>query len=234
MPKAVTVSIIIPVYNQEHYIGRCIRSVLAQKYAYDDYEVIVVNDASTDRTSYALKMFQPDLRVIENPTNLGLPASLNVGIRAAKGRFVVRVDADDYVHKEYINVLSMHLTMNPRFDSVVCDYNLVSGNEQVLTTKNWLEEPIGCGIMFRVEHLVELGLYDEDMLTHEDKDLLIRFLEKYNIHRVALPLYRYRRHDGNMTNDQQAMSQYLRKLLEKHGECKVNGMLNGVDGGNHA
>ena len=223
MTHVPTVSLVVAVRNQEKYIGRCIRSILNQTYPSRDYEVIVVNDASTDRTRFALEQFDGEIRVINNPEQKGLPGSLNVGIRAARGRFVVRIDGDDYVHHEYINVLSLHLALNPGIDAVACDYNLVADNDKVLEQVNCEERPIGCGIMFRIDQLVELGLYDEQFMLHEDKDLRIRFLEKYRIHRVALPLYRYRRHDDNMTNDHGKMDSYLKNLEKKHGPDKANG-----------
>lgn len=218
-----TVSLVVAVRNQEKYIGRCIRSILNQTYPSGDYEVIVVNDASTDRTQFALEQFEHEIRLIQNPEQKGLPGSLNIGIRSARGRFVVRIDGDDYVHAEYLNILSMHLALNPWMDAVACDYHLVANNDEVIERMNCEEKPIGCGIMFRIDQLVELGLYDEQFLLHEDKDLRIRFLEKYKIHRVALPLYRYRRHDENMTNDHGAMNGYRNQLEAKHGLEKVNG-----------
>ena len=216
-------SLVVAVRNQEKYIGRCIRSILNQTYPRQDYEVIVVNDASTDQTKFALELFENEIKLINNETRKGLPGSLNVGIRSARGRFVVRIDGDDYVHTEYVNVLSMHLALNPWMDAVACDYNLVTNNDEVIERMNCEEHPIGCGIMFRIDQLVELGLYDEQFLLHEDKDLRIRFLEKHRIHRVALPLYRYRRHDENMTNDHESMNGYMDQLSTKHGVEKVNG-----------
>ena len=218
-----TVSLVVAVRNQEKYIGRCIRSILNQTYPRGDYEVIVINDASTDQTKFALELFENEIRLINNEKRKGLPGSLNVGIRAARGRFVVRIDGDDYVHTENVNILSMHLALNPWMDAVACDYNLVSNNDEVIERVNCQEKPIGCGIMFRIDQLVELGLYDEQFLLHEDRDLRIRFLEKHKIHRVALPLYRYRRHEENMTNDHEQMNGYLDQLSAKHGVEKVNG-----------
>ena len=218
-----TVSLVVAVRNQEKYIGRCIRSILNQTYPRGDYEVIVVNDASTDQTKFALELFENEIKLINNEAQKGLPGSLNVGIRSARGRFVVRIDGDDYVHTEYVNILSMHLALNPWMDAVACDYNLVSNNDEVIERMNCEEKPIGCGIMFRIDQLVDLGLYDEQFLLHEDKDLRIRFLERHEIHRVALPLYRYRRHDENMTNDHESMNGYMDQLSAKHGVEKVNG-----------
>jgi glycosyltransferase involved in cell wall biosynthesis len=216
-----TVSVLVAVRNQEKFIGRCIRSILNQTYSQRDFEIIVVNDASTDRTRHALALFEPDIQIIDNPKHLGLPGSLNVAIHAAKGRFVVRVDGDDYVHAEYLNILSLHLAMNSYMDAVACDYLLVDDNENVLLSVDCMKKPIGCGVMFRIEHLVDLGLYDEEFLAHEDKDLRIRFLRKHKISRVSLPLYRYRRHDANMTNDKKHMNHYLLGLKRKHPRNKT-------------
>jgi len=211
-----TISIIIPAHNQERYIGRCLRSILNQTYPRADYEIIVINDASTDRTAYALDLFESEIVLITNDEQLGLPGSLNKGIRKARGRFIIRLDGDDYVHGEYLNVLALHLDLNSHFDAVACDYLLVDDKEEVLVQKNCMEEPIGCGIMFRIDHLIDIGLYDEEFLSREEEDLRIRFEKKYTVERVALPLYRYRRHDNNMTNDESRMTDFAETLANKH------------------
>ena len=211
-----TISIIIPAHNQERYIGRCLRSVLNQTYARSDYEIIVIDDASSDRTGYALELFESEIVLIRNDEQLGLPASLNKGIRKARGRYIIRLDGDDYVHGEYLNVLALHLDLNSHFDAVACDYLLVDDQENILGQMDCMNDPIGCGIMFRIDHLIDIGLYDEEFLSREEEDLRIRFEKKYGIQRVALPLYRYRRHESNMTNDAERMSDFAKNLAEKH------------------
>lgn len=213
-----SVTVIIPALNVERFIGRAIRSVLNQKpLRSGDFEVIVVNDASTDRTAYALDLFRDEIRVLTNETRQGLPRCLNLAIRAARGKFVVRVDADDYVTDDYLYMLERFLSDNAHMDAVACDYLLVDDHERVLARRNCLEHPIGCGIMFRIDQLIDIGLYDDDFLMHEDRDLRIRFQQKYSIHRVELPLYRYRRHEGNMTNNQDDWDLYTQRLNDKHG-----------------
>jgi glycosyltransferase involved in cell wall biosynthesis len=212
------VSVVIPAHNQEKFIGRCLRSALNQTMDKDDYELVVINDASSDRTAYALELFEPEILLLENEERQGLPGSLNRGIRAARGQFIVRLDADDYIHAEYLNMLAMHLRMNSHFDAVACDYLLVDGHENTIRQVDSRAEPIGCGIMFRIEQIIDIGLYDEDFLAREDEDLRLRFEKKYSIERVALPLYRYRRHGANMTNDLDRMRDYAEALAEKHGD----------------
>lgn len=217
MKHVPTVSVIVPVFNHEKYIGRCIRSLMAQDYPREDFEIIVIDDGSTDRTPYALELFHEEITLIRNEKNLGLPASLNRGIHASGAPFIVRVDSDDYVNAYFLRFLSMFLSNNCHMDAVACDYLTVDDREEVLMRGNCLEEPIACGIMFRAEQLIDIGLYDENFLLHEERDLRFRFLQKYAIHRIELPLYRYRRHENNITNNAEAMDQHMKNLITKHG-----------------
>jgi len=217
MSQLPPVSVIVPVHNQERYIGSCLRSIISQSLERESYEIIVINDGCTDKSLEALKPYQDEIRLFSHERCLGLPAALNHGIRRAHGQFIVRVDSDDYVHAEYLKILLMHLRMNPDFDAVACDYLLID-DHTVLSHENCESRPIGCGIMFRIEQLIDIGLYDENFLSHEDKDLRIRFLKHYKINRVALPLYRYRRHDANMTNDIEAMDAFDEAIRGKHSD----------------
>ncbi|MFC1814785.1 glycosyltransferase [Thermodesulfobacteriota bacterium] len=210
------ISVLITAYNVERYIGRAIRSALNQSIARGSSEIIVVNDCSTDRTRFALEVFEDDIKLINNEKRIGLPASLNRGIKKAKGRFIVRIDGDDYVHDEFLKVLSLHLSLNDDIDAIACDYILVDNNEHIIGQVNCIEQPIACGIMFRIDQLIDIGLYDENFIAREDEDLRIRFLKKYSIARVQLPLYRYRQHENSLTNNTKNMDKYFKMLNEKH------------------
>ena len=210
------ISVIVPVFEGERFIGRCLRSLLHQTLDREKYKIIVINDGSTDRTSYALGLFKEDIKVIDNKKNLGLPTSLNKGIVASDSDFITRVDSDDWVNIHFLELLSEYLIQNEYMDAVSCDYLLVDDSEKVISRKNCLIDPIGCGIMFRAKHYKEIGLYDESFLRHEDKDLRKRFEKKFKIHRIEMPLYRYRKHKHNITNDKKVMDYHLKKLKEKH------------------
>lgn len=218
MSKFPSISVIVPVYNEEKHIGRCLRSVIKQTIPDDDYEIIVINDGSTDRTSFVLGHFEDEIILINNDENMGLPASLNKGINRARGQFIVRVDADDYVHWEYLNILMLHLRLNNDIDAIACDYFEVDEDQNILSQKNCMEKPIGCGIMFKTDQLLDVGLYDESFLLREEEDLRARFIKNHVIGRVKLPLYRYLLHGGNSTNDQSKMDLYAEKLKSKHIE----------------
>ncbi len=216
MTDAPIISVIMPAHDEERYIARAIRSVLNQTFAGNRFEVIVVDDASVDRTGFVAGLFGESVRLMRNPQQMGLPASLNRGIKSAKGKYVIRVDADDYVSSDYLYILNRFLEDNTDFDAVACDYFLVDEHENIIARRNCLEEPIGCGIMFRIEQLIGIGLYDPDFRLLEDEDLRIRFLKRHSIIRISLPLYRYRRHVGNMSSDQGARKTYRARLHAKH------------------
>ena len=211
------ISVIVPALNQEKFIGRCLRSLLAQTLPREDYKIIAVNDGSTDKTSYALNLFREDIVLIDNKENLGLPASLNKAIKSCNTPYIVRVDSDDYVSRHFLQYLYLFLKSNPHMHAVACDYNLTDDMGNVLSRENCLEKPIACGILFKLDDLVDIGLYDETFRCHEDSDLRLRFLRRFSISRLEMPLYRYRRHSANMTGDIESMDKYMVKFRDKHG-----------------
>ena len=216
MNKSIQVSVIIAAKNAELYIGRCLRSLINQSFSDDKYEIIVINDGSKDSTEEALKQFLGDIIYIKNKKNLGLPGSRNIGIREAKGQYIVMVDSDDWVHPEFLNILYHHLNLNNNLDAVACDYQLVNNNQSILSIENCEQKPIACGILFKHSHIVEIGLYDKSFLAREEEELIIRFKKKYKVTRIPIPLYRYRKHDQNMTGKKKLMKKYKIRLKKKH------------------
>ena len=97
-----------------------------------------------------------DIRYYKNKKNFGLPKTLNTGIKKSKGQFIVRVDADDWVHPEYLNTLSLALKLNDHLDAIACDYFIVSENQEKNKIKNCEKDPIGCGIMFKTQQLIKI------------------------------------------------------------------------------
>lgn len=213
--KNIKVSVIIPTYNREKFIGRCLRSLLSQSIGVENFEIILIDDGSTDYSGKIYEAFSEDIIIIKHKKNLGLPSALNTGIKKAKGRFIVRIDSDDYVNSEFLNILFLFISENPEYDAVACDYQLVDDKENVIRKVDCNKEPIGCGIMFKTKNLIEIGLYDEKFLLHEEKELRLRFEKKYKINRVPLALYRYRKHASNMTNNKKKYKNKL-KMLKKN------------------
>lgn len=208
------ISVVVSNFNNARYLERCIRSILSQKSS-PSYEVIVVDDASTDDSLTVLSHFGDRIKVLKNQENLGLPASLNRGIDGALGQFLVRVDSDDFVSENFLQILALALRSNPSIDAVSCDYEKI---EYVGTNKRQIEicdaksNPIACGVMFRRDQLVEIGLYNPEFRFNEEKELRARFDAKFEVTRVPIPLYRYRQHRESMSKDKSLRSTYDAKL----------------------
>lgn len=210
------VSIIITAHNYAHYVERAIRSALDQSLPKSEYEIIVVNDASTDHTKAILENYVEEVRVFNLESNLGLSGARNFGIKKAKGQFIVFLDADDYIHRDLLKVQKLYLEENNKLDAVSTDYYLVDERGTRIRHVNSEEEPIACGIMFRKDFLYNIGLYDETFRAREEEDLRLRWQAQYNIYNLIIPLYRYRMHDSNLTKNEQAMQVHKNLLDTKH------------------
>jgi glycosyltransferase involved in cell wall biosynthesis len=193
------ISVIITNYNYDKYLARSIRSVINQSFKKEDYEIIVIDDFSMDQSKQIIESFSGHIRAIHNPNNLGLAASCNKAIRDALGTFVIRLDADDYVHSDWLKIHHLFLSQNKEMDATSSDYLEVDERENVLIRKCGVTWPIACNTMYRVDHIIGLGLYDES-LPREDFEFRKRFLEaKYQIYNIPLPLYRYTQHSMSLT-----------------------------------
>lgn len=203
---AIDLSCIITNHNRENFLGTAIRSCLKQSLPKDRYEIIVVDDASTDNSLEVVKSF-PEVKLIALETNVGVAEASNRGIMASQGSLIVRVDSDDYIKENCLLFLSEILMQNPEIGFVYADHIRVDKNEAplervVINTLDLLLRH-GAGIMFRKSYLEILGLYDKTLRNAEDFDLLRRYLKNYDGYHLKLPLYNYRQHDGNMTKDEE-------------------------------
>lgn len=193
------VSVIVPNYNYDRYIGRTVRSLLSQNFPRNDYEIIIADDGSTDNSLAVLQAYHSQLNILALP-HKGQVNTCNEGFLKAQGQYVVRVDSDDYVNANFLMVESLLLEENKTFAAVCCDYWRVDEQENRVSRGDGAREPIACGVMFRREHLLEIGLYDKGISLWEERDLMQRFLPKYNVCHIPLPLYRYFQHNGSLTH----------------------------------
>ena len=127
------VSVIIPIYNQEKYLNRCIDSLVNQNF--DDYEIILVNDGSTDKTPLICDEYSQKydfIKTIHKP-NSGVSATRNVGIDAAQGEYVMFVDSDDFVTEDYISTMYNCQIENPdKF--IVCNIYTKTEKQSLFST----------------------------------------------------------------------------------------------------
>jgi len=208
------VSIIITSYNYGRYLERCIRSCLNQDFPKDQYEVIVIDDQSTDETHTILNNLRDitNLRIKINKDNLGVAGTANEGIKMSRGQFVVRVDADDFVSNKFIFWLSEYLIANHNVFCVSCDYYYIDDFENKIERVSSYEKPVSCGIMYRKELLIQYGMYNQEWRHREEEELRKRLGQNYRIQHLAMPLYRYRMHKSNKTKKSDMMNYFKDKL----------------------
>lgn len=117
------VSIVIPIYNAEKFLKKCVSSVLEQ--SYKDFELILIDDGSSDNSSVICSEFaECDSRVIFiHQNNSGVSSARNCGLEAAKGEFIAFVDSDDYVEKDWLKLQINAMTAN-NADVAVCGIKL--------------------------------------------------------------------------------------------------------------
>lgn len=212
----IDISIIITNYNYSLYLNRSIRSAFVQHYPEEKFEIIVVDDSSTDWSKEIIDSYGKLIRKIYLENNMGLAAARNHGIKLAEGKYILFLDADDYLSRDILLIESKFLELNPDWGAAACDYYLIDLNEEIIGRNSCIDNPIACGIMFRKRNLLDIGMYDESFRMHEERDLQIRFSKKFKIGNLSIPLYRYRRHNDNLTNNRTLSSEQMDKLKNKY------------------
>lgn len=202
------VSIVLPSYNGARYIEESIDSVLRQ--TFPDWELILVNDGSTDRTRDIMEAYAAKdgrIRVIHNDPNQRLPRSLNIGFRQARGKYLTWTSDDNRYLPRAIEVMVQALDADPAAPMVsaemecIDESGAVTGGYPVYEDHLiWAEDLVGACFMYRREALVKVGEYDPAKVYVEDYDYWLRLrVAMGEIKRVPDLLYQYRRHGESLT-----------------------------------
>ncbi|MGH2666370.1 glycosyltransferase family 2 protein [Flavobacterium sp.] len=188
------ISVIIPLYNKENYIGHTIQSILDQEL--EDYEIIIVDDCSTDSSFSIASTYKSDtIRLVQHPQNKGLSAARNTGIRASQSNYVTFLDADDVWKPFFLTEISNLISTFPEAGIYGTNYEEVYQSGLKLTirknavqlTNNQtaiipdfysanIQQPIYCfsSVAFKKEVFDTVGYFDEIINFGEDIDFNIR------------------------------------------------------------
>lgn len=214
------VSIIITNYNYEKYVTKCIRSCIDQSLEKSKYEIIIVDDNSSDKSLDKINEYKKSFKnffILQNKKNLGVAKSANKALKKAKGKYVVRVDSDDYVNQDFLRVLVLFLEEHKNFFSVSCDYYLVDEMERKISKINYNENPISCSIMYNRKKLLKLGGYNPRFRHREEEELRQRIKKKnYKNFNINLPMYRYLMHANNKTKSNDFKLKFKDKVNKIH------------------
>ena len=203
------ISVVLPVYNAERFVGAALDSLRAQ--SWHDYEVIVLDDGSTDGSSVAIQKNiagDPRFRVVARP-NKGLVATLNEGILEARGRYIFRMDADDVSHPRRFERELAYLESHG--DCVIVGTRILLGDEELLPIIEMIgsltheeidaENLRGKGlamchpsVAIRRDALLSIGGYRSEFEWAEDLDLFLRLGEVGRLANLPDVLLTYRQH----------------------------------------
>jgi len=185
------VSVIMPAYNAADYIGEAIESVLIQNY--QNIELIIINDGSTDNTEQIVKKFDDHRIQYFSHENVGLAATHNRGIRESKGKYVIKLDHDDLMAVDYISQHLKAFQQYPEADLIYCDDRLIDENGKTIRIierpeypdrKYLIRDLFRCGfpvVPFRTcikrDVFEKIGFFNEKLKIAEDYDMIRRFIK---------------------------------------------------------
>jgi glycosyltransferase involved in cell wall biosynthesis len=201
------------VFNGRAFLHESVESILSQ--TFQDYEFVVVDDGSTDGSSEILARYtDPRLRVIRNPSNLGLTRSLNVGLEASKGDLVARQDADDRSYPERLARQVAFLDANPSVALVGTQARGIDRSGSPVDLSGWPKATAAMAIrwqlmfdspfthtsvMFRRAPVSELGGYNEDFRTSQDFELFSRLAVAHELRNLRDVLVEWRVMKGSVS-----------------------------------
>jgi glycosyltransferase involved in cell wall biosynthesis len=217
MVKNSTISVIIPTYNRANLIEKAIKSVLKQ--TYQDFEIIIVDDGSTDNTEEIIRGFK-DKRVKyikKYKMNRGISVARNIGIKIARGKYIAFLDSDDEWFPEKLNKqikilqdgspeLGVVYSISCYIDESGKNINKLRNSKKVegyiyedLLGKNYVGTP--STVLIRKECFHQVGLFDDLLNAQEDWDMWIRIAKYYRFALIKIPLVKYRLHSNQLSKN---------------------------------
>lgn len=193
------VSIIMPTYNRSQKVVRAVESVLDQSFR--DFEIIVVDDGSTDDTCQSLAKFGSSITYIRCPLNRGVSAARNAGVRTASAPWIAFLDSDDYWLRDKLGVQMKFLRRNPEWVACQTEEIWIRRGRRVNPRRKH-KKPSGdifkrslalclvspSSVVVSRELFDEVGLFDETLQAAEDYDLWLRISCRYPIYLIEREL----------------------------------------------
>lgn len=230
MPK---VSIILPTYNGEKYLSESIESVINQ--TFKDWELIIVNDCSTDNTrEISLRYVSQDKRImmIENETNQKLPQALNIGFKKSSGNLLTWTSDDNCMKSNMLDTLVNCFENDSNLDFIYGDIVPIDNKGRIMTQYGYINgeiddiyvrNPISACFMYTRNVYKQIGEYDRKAFLAEDYDYWIRIYEAgFKMYHLKEKLYYYRLHENSLTATRKRENDILNlELLKKHFDIET-------------
>lgn len=211
------ITVVIPVYNHAHFIGRTIESVLKQ--TFEDFDLLVVDDASCDNTASVVKQYcdqDSRIRLEVNPKNLGLTRNWNRCLDLAQGPLVQILQSDDLIDPGYLMLVSGIFERHPGVGMVAASCRHIDADDRVILSGVSRDDryyragdeavtalltsgyPHVSSIVFRRECYEKVGKFDERIWHGPDMEMDARIVSEYDYYRIGAVCTSFRRHGTNM------------------------------------
>lgn len=197
-------------HNYGRFIGEAIESIFNQTMT--NYECLIIDDGSTDHSRQIIDSYAKNHRLFTiYQQNRGLTVSNNIALRTARGKFIMRLDADDYLDPHCLELLSNILNKDPNIAMAFPDYFEVSEEGKVIKivrrhnfdNVTVLDQPAhGACTMIRRDVLEEIGGYDESFGCQDGWDIWVRIIDRWQVKNINLPLFYYRQHERSLTRNE--------------------------------
>jgi len=221
------ITVLMPVYNGAAYIGEAIESILSQTFT--DFELIVVNDGSTDDTAKIVASYSDKRIRLANQENGGVSAALNKGLKMASGKYIARFDADDVCYPDRLKIQYSFLVAHPDYVLVGSDADYMSQDgehiylyENVGHTNEEINKTIAehcsfihSSVMYPKRIVMELGSYEVRAHTFEDYFLWKKLIKKGKVCNIRLPLMKVRFNSSSVTIDEKDHDPVFLRLKKK-------------------
>jgi glycosyltransferase involved in cell wall biosynthesis len=229
--KNPTVSVIIPTYNRANLIEKAIESVLNQ--AYQDFEIIVVDDGSTDNTGEIIRGFK-DKRVKyikKYKKNKGSSVARNIGIKVARGKYIAFLDSDDeWLPEKLDKQIEVLQSESPEVGVVYSNLLYIDENGKNMSKfrnpkkEGYIYEDLLCKnyvgtdstLLIRKECFHRVGLFDDLLNTQQDWDMWIRIAKYYRFALIKVPLVKYRLHSNQISRNLELKIITANRILVKY------------------
>jgi glycosyltransferase involved in cell wall biosynthesis len=218
------VTVLMPAYNAGKYIGEAITSVLKQSFT--DFELLIINDGSTDDTVKIIRSFKDRRIVLKNQDNKGVASALNTGLTHARAPYIARFDADDVCYPERLKIQYEFITAYPEYSIIgsAADYAGADGdyifthhpdghlNEEIQQLKYSICPFIHSSVFYKKDVVVNNGGYNEHAYTYEDHFLWVNILKNEKACNLSQALIKVRLNPESITIDEKWHTRKFRSI----------------------
>jgi len=228
------VTVIIPIYNRAYLLGRAIQSVLNQ--SYQDFEIISVDDGSTDNTEEVVRSFKDErIKYIQHKENKGAAAARNTGVMAARSEYIAFQDSDDeWLHEKLEKQIKIFEVSSPEVGVVYTDMWKITANKRMCfhspnimpKDKIIYQQALDYGVRYigiqtvlmKKECFDKVGLFDERLPRYIDLELFIRLSKYFYFYHIKEPLLNYYDTKNGISSNTMALVTARKTILDKYFE----------------